>query len=256
MQTTKFNQTFLVSDTHIQNNFFKGTSYTNWENDTFHILEYYKNHKKSLYLDIGAWIGPTVLYSANIYNKVIAIEPDTVAIKVLKDNISINNYNNITLIEKGLSNNDGKALFGGNGDLGNSMSSLVIANTNYELVKGFQEIFDHSTVIEINTITIETLIEEQNINPEDISLIKMDIEGGEIIVVPHLINFLKKYKPVFYISLHYVFAKAADITAVIDILFEIYDKCFIFDNNGNKKEVDKISVINDQNTTLVFEQDS
>jgi hypothetical protein len=71
MQTTKFNQTFLVSDTHIQNNFFKGTSYTNWENDTFHILEYYKNHKKSIYLDIGAWIGPTVLYSANIYNKVI-----------------------------------------------------------------------------------------------------------------------------------------------------------------------------------------
>ena len=107
----------------------------------------------------------------------------------------MNNYNNITLIEKGLSNNDGKALFGGNGELGNSMSSLIIANTNYELIKGgFQEMFNHNTIIEINTITIETLIEEQNINPEDISLIKMDIEGGEIIVVPHLINFLKKYK--------------------------------------------------------------
>lgn len=252
MNIKKFDCEFLVSDKHEKNNWFV-SSFSDWENDTFHILNYYKNHKKSLYLDIGAWIGPTVLYSANIYNKVIAIEPDTVAIKVLKDNISLNKYNNITLIEKGLSDKDGKAIFGGNGELGNSMSSLIIANKNYEITKGFQELFDHSTIIEIGTLTIDTLIQEQNINPEDISLIKMDIEGGEIIVVPHLKHFLKKYKPTFYISLHYVFVKESDIKIVIDILFEIYEKCFIFDSTGNKILVDKISVLTNKNTSLVFE---
>ena len=252
MQTGKFHHTFFVSDSHRENNFFRD-GYANWENDTFHILEYYKNHRKGVYIDIGAWIGPTVLYAANIYNQVIAIEPDTVAIKILKDNINLNNYNNITLIEKGLSDNDGKAMFGGNGDLGNSMSSLIIAEKNYELIKGFQENFDHSTIIEIDTITIDTLIKEQNIDPGDISLIKMDIEGGEIIVVPHLINFLQQHKPVFYISLHYVFIKACDLKIIIDILFDIYDKCFIFDSNGNKRLVEKTFVLKNQCTVLVFE---
>jgi FkbM family methyltransferase len=252
MEFTKHDQKFLVSDKHHNNHWFK-QCFNNWENDTFHILDYYKNHKKSVYLDIGAWIGPTVLYAANIYNKVIAIEPDTVAINVLKDNISLNNYNNITLIEKGLCDFDGKANFGGNGELGNSMSSLIIANTNYDLRQGFQSSLNHNTIVEINTITIDSLIKEQSIDPDDISLIKMDIEGGEFIVVPHLKNFLKTYKPVFYISLHYVFLKETDIEMIVNILFEIYDNCFVFDDKGNKMLVDKTSVLQNKNTTLVFE---
>ena len=254
MEITKRNQTFLVSDSHAQNNFFTHADFSFWENETFYVLEYYKNHKKSLYLDIGAWIGPTVLYSANIYNKVIAIEPDPVAIKVLKDNISLNNHTNITLVEKGLSGNNGQSIFGGNGVLGNSASSLIIANINYELQKGFAEGLDHTFTTVIDTMTIDTLIKEQNINPEDISLIKMDIEGGEIIVVPHLKNFLQEFKPVLYISLHYFFLKISDIEIILDILFEIYGKCFEFDcDNGNKILVDKDTILTLKKTTLVFE---
>ena len=53
---------------------------------------------------------------ANIYNKIpIAIEPDPVALIKLKKNMSVNNFNNIKLIKKGLSFNDGTALFGGYG---------------------------------------------------------------------------------------------------------------------------------------------
>jgi tRNA/tmRNA/rRNA uracil-C5-methylase (TrmA/RlmC/RlmD family) len=63
-----------------------------WEQDTFHILEYYKDLEKDIYIDIGAWIGPTVLYSANIYNRVIAIEPDPIAIERLEENIKVNNF--------------------------------------------------------------------------------------------------------------------------------------------------------------------
>ena len=55
-------------------------------------------------------------------------------------------------------------------------------------------------------------------NQNRIDVLKMDIEGGEIIVVPYLKNFLKTYKPVFYISLHYVFLPESDIQIILDIL--------------------------------------
>ena len=144
-------------------------------------------------------------------------------------------------------------MFGGNGELGNSMSSLIIANANYEMQNGFQASLDHSNIIQISTVTIEQLLGEQNINAENISLIKMDIEGGELILIPYLKNFLQTYKPVFYISLHYVFLKDSDIIVLIDILFEIYDNCFLFDNEGNKKLVDKSLVLSEKYASLVFE---
>ena len=66
----------------------------NWENDTFNIIDYYKDTNK-IYIDIGAWIGPTVLFSANKYNNIICFEPDPVAYDILNNNIEVNNFNNI-----------------------------------------------------------------------------------------------------------------------------------------------------------------
>jgi len=185
---------------------------------------------------------------------VIAIEPDTVALERLKKNIRANSFNNISLIEKGLSKNNGTSEFGGNGELGNSESTLLISNkADYLSYDGRQHVHTHNEILVIETITIETLIEEQKINPEDISLIKMDIEGGEKIVVPALVNFLKKYKPNFYISLHRCFLRPSDIEEIIDILFGVYDKCYVFSCNGEKRLVDKNIIQNESLGCLVFE---
>ena len=100
---------------------------------------------------------------------------------------------------------------------------------------------------------IEKLIEQQNIDPQNISLIKMDIEGGEKIVVPSLVNFLNTYKPVFYISLHRCFLTDTDINKIIDILFNIYDKCYDFNNNGEKILIDKDFIQSKKLTCIVFE---
>ena len=225
-----------------------------WEPDTFHIFNHYKNNE-GIYIDIGAWIGPTALYCANIYKKVIAIEPDPVALVELKKNISANNFNNIVVIEKGLSSENGITQFGGNGSLGNSESTLLIANKEeYLSYEGrHTKTHSHNEIVEIETITIEKLIEQQNIDTQNISLIKMDIEGGEKIVVPALVNFLNKYKPVFYISLHRCFLKESDINDIIDILFNIYDKCYYFSNNGEKTLIDKNFIQKEQLECLVFE---
>ena len=185
----------------------------------------------------------------------IACEPDPIAVSRLKKNISANNFNNIVLIEKGLSSENGITQFGGNGSLGNSQSTLLIANKEeYLSYKGSDtKNHSHNVIVEIETITIEKLIEQQNIDPQNISLIKMDIEGGEKLVVPSLVNFLNTYKPVFYISLHRCFLNKSDINDIIDILFNIYDKCYYFSKNGEKKLIDKKFIQMKKLNCLVFE---
>jgi len=254
MKIVKNKCSFLISkEEEYSMKWFSNNTLDKWEPDTFHIFEYYKNNK-GIYIDIGAWIGPTVLYCANIYKKVIAIEPDPVALSRLKKNISANNFNNIVLIEKGLSSENGITQFGGNGSLGNSESTLLIANKEeYLSYEGRHTRHNHNEIVEIETITIEKLIEQQNIDAQNISLIKMDIEGGEKIVVPSLVNFLNTYKPVFYISLHRCFLKESDINEIIDILFNIYDKCYYFSENGEKKLIDKKFIQTKKLTSLVFE---
>ena len=255
MKIVKNKCSFLISkDDQYSMDWFSNNKLDRWEQDTFHIFEYYKNNK-GIYIDIGAWIGPTVLYCANIYKKVIAIEPDPVALSRLKKNISANNFNNIVLIEKGLSSENGITQFGGNGSLGNSESTLLIANKEeYLSYEGrHTKTHNHNEIVEIETITIEKLIEQQNIDTQNISLIKMDIEGGEKIVVPSLVNFLNTYKPVFYISLHRCFLKESDINEIIDILFNIYDKCYYFSKNGEKKLIDKKFIQTKKLKCLVFE---
>ena len=112
MNIKKNNCSFNIKGSYSEE-WFSNNKLDTWEPDTFHILEHYKTNKNSVYIDIGAWIGPTVLYSANIYNKVIAIEPDKIAIERLEQNMSCNNFNNITLIQKALSNINGRSKFGG-----------------------------------------------------------------------------------------------------------------------------------------------
>jgi FkbM family methyltransferase len=254
MEIIKNNHNFRV-DGDYSLNWFKNNKLDCWEQDTFHILEYYKNKEDGIYIDIGAWIGPTVLYAANIYNKIIAIEPDTVAIERLEKNLSVNNFNNIVLIKKGLSDKNGESVFGGNGPLGNSESTLLVARDNFFTYEGRHTTCykNNHPIIKIETINIETLITENNIDPTKICLIKMDIEGGEIIVVPALKDFLIKYKPVLYISLHYDYLKYSDIQLIIDILFDIYEKCYYFAWSGVKILTKKDEILNKRLSSIVFE---
>lgn len=256
MEIVKNNTSFFISHSKYSKSWFYH-HFKDWEQNTFHILDYYKNNENGVCIDVGAWIGPTVLYSANIYKQIIALEPDPKAIKRLKRNLEQNDFNNITVIEKGLSSQNGYTNFGGNGDLGNSESTLLINNKNEFLsYKGRHTTYykeEQDNIIKIKTITIDSLIEEYNINPQNISLIKIDIEGGEIIVVPAIEKFLKKYKPPLFISLHFCYLREIDIDKILSILFTIYNICYHFDSKGNKYEMNKQMILEKRIESLVFE---
>jgi predicted O-methyltransferase YrrM len=60
-----------------------------WEPETLSILRAHLDGRTT-FVDIGSWIGPTTLFAAAHARRVIALEPDPVALRQLRRNISLN----------------------------------------------------------------------------------------------------------------------------------------------------------------------
>ena len=161
----------------------------NWEPQTFKIFDEFLDKKRSC-IDLGAWIGSTVLYSCQLSRHVYAAEPDEIAINALTNNILVNsNFDNITLYCGCISNKCGKINLGAPGgkhQLGQSASS-IFCNKIVQKNKA-------------NCITFTDFVMKYNIT--DCNFIKMDIEGAEGIVLPTMKDYIISEKPIMYISLH------------------------------------------------------
>jgi len=143
---------------------------------------------KTVCLDIGACRGVTTLYLAKRCKVVYAIEPDPVALEDISANIAVNDITNVILIDKCLSDVSGPKLFGGNGPLGNSESSVFV-NTGTK------------SLVTVDGITIDQLL-VMHPGILECSFIKIDIEGSEKIVIPAMKNYLSEHRPTVYISFH------------------------------------------------------
>ena len=69
-----------------------------WEPETLDFVEQTAGagaEGRGTFLDIGAWIGPITLYAATRFGRVVAVEPDPVALGHLRQNIG-NNADRIT----------------------------------------------------------------------------------------------------------------------------------------------------------------
>jgi len=64
----------------------------------------------------------------------------------------------------------------------------------------------------VKTITLEAVINDYDINPNDISLIKVDIEGGEEHILNDLYTIYDKYNINLYISMHYAWWTNKDLS--------------------------------------------
>ena len=190
----------------------------NWERNTHKIFDKFLDPNYS-YIDIGAFIGATVLYGAQIAKKVYAIEPDPIAFKELEKNVMLNPglKEKIELHKKCINIFSGKVRFGNCSTGGDSMSSLQFSAAKTSWI--------------VDGITFEDFIKENHIL--DFNFIKMDIEGGEALILPTMKNYLKIHKPVLYLSLHQPFFKnpRKDTEEIIDTL-EIYAN--IYSSDGKK----------------------
>lgn len=158
-----------------------------WEEETFMIFDRFLKPENS-YIDIGAWVGPTVLYGANKAKHVYGVEPDPVAFKELITNLNLNPFiaPKVTCINAAIAEKSGNINLYMRDQFGISTSSLIPTISN--------------KYCQVRAITIYDLITENHI--ENVNFIKMDIEGGEYSLIPFLHEFLKLQKPTLYLSLH------------------------------------------------------
>lgn len=134
-------------------------------------------------IDIGANKGDTALFFANKNYNVIAFEPVSELYKTAISNINLNKTLNdkITLVKKAVSCKKGKTKIFFNEDLDKaSGDSSQYANdkSKYELV---------------DTITIENIINDYDINPY---ILKMDCEGCEYDII--LNSDLSMFKEIYF----------------------------------------------------------
>ncbi|MEX0308192.1 MAG: FkbM family methyltransferase [Ruegeria sp.] len=156
-----------------------------WEPETFAVLDQFLS-PESDYLDIGAWIGPTVLYGARKARHVWCFEPDPTAFRHLAWNLDLNDIQNVSAFGVALSDEFGVARMASvRGEPGDSTSSLL-----------------HDGVHGSDALTIAWDQFEAANDLSRISLVKMDIEGAEFFVASTLAAWLKERRPALYLSLH------------------------------------------------------
>ncbi len=178
--------------------------YGDWERETFDVFDYFLDPKK-VFLDIGGWIGTTCMYASRNSKHVYAVEADKKSAIDLEKNCSIN-CDNYTVIHNAIYNiDDIEISFGKNTHLQDSKlndSTSQIQHSECALSEG---------VYQIKTITLSKIIEKYKIDPTNISLIKVDIEGGEEHILEDLYHFHKTYHVPIYISFHYSWWKNMDL---------------------------------------------
>jgi FkbM family methyltransferase len=200
------NKSFFVDPTDYEY-FWPQVNGGGWEPDTYQVFDENIDNE-TLVIDIGAWIGPTALYSAQLAKKCIAFEPDPIAFPRLKENVDLNKAapwgENITVYDKAISPEKGEISFGSQQGGGDSMSSVLFAESATSWI--------------VEAITLEDVFAEHSA-PDQKIFLKIDIEGGEFDLVPEIKKQLADPRVTAYISLHPHFLRRSLKKSVGTFLF-------------------------------------
>lgn len=156
--------------------------------------------------DIGAHVGfYSLLFSrlTGSKGKVYAFEPLLRNIKFLKKHIELNNINNVTILNVGVSEKSGYGYISGNDHFTYKISE-----------KG----------IKIKLISIDEEIQSGNLLPPYV--IKIDVEGHELFVLKGAMSALKIYKPIILVALDNSETKNNVFNLLKSIGYKIYNLKF------------------------------
>jgi FkbM family methyltransferase len=211
-KVTRFGVDFLVNDNTENKNFWGLDS---WEYDNYKIInEHSKNH--TTFVNAGGWIGPFTLYSSKLFKNVLSLEPDSVAFNELKENVKLNNFENVKIFNKAFHKNNGII------EIGSDYSNLGGSGTS---------IFQQKNSIKVESVTLRHFFETEEI--EHHSFLMLDVEGSEYLLFEDY-DFFKNYRPTILLSLHLTFLTDENYSILynsLEKLLELYN----FDLNYIKK---------------------
>jgi FkbM family methyltransferase len=180
---------FIENDKNNEHLEFWINKYSNWEKEMFKIFDKYLD-KNKIFIDIGGCIGATCIYGSRKSKHTYSIESDIKSFDEMKRICNIN-CRNYTLINN--------IIFDKN--------NITVKFRKNKLQQSISKINDNAVepneFYNVKTITLKNIISTYNIDPVEISLIKVDIEGGEEYILNDLYEMNKRYKIPLYVSFHY-----------------------------------------------------
>jgi FkbM family methyltransferase len=139
-------------------------------------------HSDDVVIDVGANVGYYTLLMAKLTGqngKVFSFEPEPSNFNLLKENVEINSYQNVTLEQKAVANMNGK-------------TKLYLCETNTEMHRLYQsnsKKFNKS--IEVDVTTLDDYFKKSKYLNK-INFIKIDAEGSELDVLKGMKTILKE----------------------------------------------------------------
>lgn len=174
-----------------------------YEPYTFEIFDRYIRSDRP-YIDLGVWIGSTVLYGASKAKHCFCADPNPITNRKFLGNLALNDNlkDKVTLFNGCVSNVNGNVRFGLPHHSGASSMIFPV---------GCKSII-------VKSVTLERFIEM--VNAKDFNFIKMDVEGAETLIIPSSVDLLKLWRPVLYLSFHILNFpdKVGGINAIVDSL--------------------------------------
>lgn len=154
------------------------------------ILGLLLNKSEGCFLDVGVNIGQTLLKvkSINPHIEYIGFEPNPVCVFYTEQLIDANKFQNIKIIPTGISNtNKVLTLNYFSDDITDSSASIV------ENFRPKQKIHQEKSIVVLNNDIIK--IEKK------ISIIKIDVEGAELMVIEGIIEIFERDRPYILIEI-------------------------------------------------------
>ena len=164
------------------------------------IIKKLSEKNKLLFVDCGCNYGFYSFYTSSISrdNVVISIEASKKTSEIFKKNLRLNNLLNIKFYNKAISSREDQII------------KFNESENDWESSQVHSD-FKLETVSEIQSIKIDTVVKEYNLN-EYISVIKLDIEGNEFSAIDGALDFIRKTSPLIIIEFSkFIFDKKENI---------------------------------------------
>lgn len=186
---------------------------------------FYTNKEQPLIIDVGAYIGLSVLYFKKLYpnSKIVAFEPNPVAFDILKENLFINNITNVELHQSAILNKEGeKELYIDNTDLERySVASFNQDAWNREVV---------SKKVRVKTEKLNKYLDKE------IDMLKLDVEGSEQVILNDIKSQFSNIKNIIF---EYHPTSNQKLDKIIEMLSKEYNNEIYYEGKLLKRNIPK-----------------
>ena len=158
-------------------------------------------------IDAGGYVGDTALLFSSYTDKNIHVfEASPSNMDIIRETIRLNHLENIVPVSKALGEKSGTATF----SLGerNSCNSLVERPG-----------YNYPNHIEVPVITLDDYVRENNL---EVGLIKVDIEGGEQLLLKGAVETIRTQHPILLISIYHSANDFFEIKPMIEKMCDKY----------------------------------